>query len=165
MTAPLTVCDTCGSALRPWGGCPHCTLAAMLTPVPEDAEDAPVPEQFGDYELLEEIARGAAGVVWRARQRRPGRVVALKILRETVLPGEDAARRFRFEGEAVAQLRHPGIVTVHEIGEAGGRWFMSMELQEGGSLAGRMQSLPLREAAALLAKVARARCSMRTGAA
>lgn len=146
--------------MRPWGGCARCTLAAMLMPDcgEEESAGAAGPAAFGDYELLEEIARGGAGVVWRARQRGLGRVVALKILRESTLPGEEAARRFRFEGETVARLRHPHIVTVHEIGEAGGRWFMSMDLMAGGTLAERLKRglLSARESARLLVKVARA---------
>ncbi len=122
-----------------------------------DGDDIGKASVFGDYELLDEIARGGAGVVWRARQRRLGRVVALKILRESALPGEEAARRFRFECETVARLRHPHIVTVHEIGESGGRWFMSMDFMEGGTLAGRMKrALSPEDAARLLVKVARA---------
>ena len=145
-------CQTCGATLRPWGGCPQCTLAAMLAPLPD--EDEANPAMLGDYELLEEIARGGAGIVWRARQRRLNRTVALKVLRESSLPGEAQARRFRIEAEAAAQLRHPHIVSVHEVGEAGGRWFLSMELLAG-TLAGR-GAMPPRAAAELLGKIARA---------
>jgi Leucine-rich repeat (LRR) protein/tetratricopeptide (TPR) repeat protein len=107
---------------------------------------------------VEEIARGGMGTVWRARQRKLNRVVALKLVHESHLPGESAARRFRIEAEASAHLRHRHIVTVYEVGEIGGRYFLSMELLAGGSLADRLRREPLspRSAAELVAKVARA---------
>lgn len=139
------------------GMCVSCVFESAVG----DEAAAPVvrpPVQAGEYELLEEIARGGMGVVWRARHRRLGREVALKFVREPLLPGEDGSLRFQNEAQAAAQLRHPHIVTVHEVGEADGRWFLSMELVSGGTLADRMKRAPLdaRGAAALLAKVARA---------
>jgi len=156
-----TFCQQCSAPLEPGGCrglCPACLANLVLTDEPEPIPDETLPGEFGDFELLDEIARGGAGVVWRARQRSLGRTVALKLLRESWLPGEDAVRRFRLEAETSASLRHPNIVTVYEVGEQDGRPFLVMELIEGGSLAARLKAgaIPPREAATLLAKVARA---------
>jgi len=117
-----------------------------------------MPDRVGDYELLAEIARGGMGVVWRARQRRLKREVALKFVLEGALPGEVVARRFRQEAEVAAQLSHPHIVSIYEVGEADGRYFLCMELAEGGNLAQRLIREPFapRAAAELAVKLARA---------
>src|SRR5262249_6679320 len=109
-------------------------------------------------ELLEEMGRGGMGVVYRARQRSLNREVALKMIPFGALAGEEALRRFRAEAEAAAQLQHPNIVAIHEVGEHRGQRFFSMELVRGGTLADRLRQgpLPAREAAALLQIVARA---------
>jgi tetratricopeptide (TPR) repeat protein len=98
------------------------------------------------------------GVVYRARQRSLNREVALKMIPFGALAGEEALRRFRAEAEAAAQLQHPNIVAIHEVGERGGQHFFSMELVRGDTLADRLQHgpLPAREAASLLQLVARA---------
>ena len=91
--------------------------------------------KFGDFELLEEIAQGGMGVVFKARQNRPSRVVALKTIRPSVLrPGADAVQRFRIEAEAVARLDHPNIVPIFEMGEIRGFPFLSFKLIDGGDL-------------------------------
>jgi tetratricopeptide (TPR) repeat protein/tRNA A-37 threonylcarbamoyl transferase component Bud32 len=134
------------------------------TPHPGTTLDTTVPlssgagAAFGDYELLEEIGRGGMGVVYKARQKRLDRLVALKVVRGEGIAGADT-RRFRNEAETVAQLDHPNIVPVHEVGEQpGGLSYFSMKLIAGGSLAEqllRFRDDP-RAAAGLLAKVARA---------
>lgn len=118
----------------------------------------PLPRQFGDYELLEEIGRGGMGVVYRARQRSLDRVVALKmILRGATASPVDLAR-FRAEAESAGRLDHAHIVPVFEVGEINGQPYFSMKHVEGTTLARRLADGPLdaRAAVALLAPVARA---------
>lgn len=89
---------------------------------------------LGGYELFEEIARGGMGVVYRARQRRLGCEVAVKVLRGGEFAGVDAQRRFRREAAAAARLLHPGIVAIHEVGEDAGLLWYAMDLVRGGNL-------------------------------
>jgi eukaryotic-like serine/threonine-protein kinase len=118
---------------------------------------APV-RSFGDYELLAEIARGGMGVVYRARQKGLNRVVALKMTLAGGLATREDLHRFRTEAEAAARLRHPNIVTVHEVGEVDGQPFFSMEFIEGPTLAQRLAEGPVpgRTAAAYVRQIARA---------
>jgi tetratricopeptide (TPR) repeat protein len=118
----------------------------------------PLPRFFGDYELLEEIGLGGMGVVYRARHKRLGRLVALKTIRSGALASQDDLRRFRNEVEAVAALDHAGIVPVYAVGEHDGQQYFSMKLLEGGSLdqhVARYARDP-KAAARLVAAVARA---------
>jgi WD40 repeat protein/tRNA A-37 threonylcarbamoyl transferase component Bud32 len=113
---------------------------------------------LGNYELLEEVARGGMGLVYRARQLHLRRIVALKLIRDPSLATFSELRRFRAEAEAVAQLDHPHIVPIYEVGQADEQPFFSMKLIEGGNLtrhAARLKADP-RTAAGVMAKVARA---------
>jgi tRNA A-37 threonylcarbamoyl transferase component Bud32 len=113
---------------------------------------------FGDYELLEVIGQGGMGVIYKARQVGLNRTVALKMIRSAHLATPDDVQRFRSEAELIAQLDHPNIVPIHEIGEHQGQHYFSMKLLPGGNLVAHLPRLreDLREGVALLAKVTRA---------
>jgi WD40 repeat protein/tRNA A-37 threonylcarbamoyl transferase component Bud32 len=117
-----------------------------------------VGRSFGDYELLEEIGRGGMGVVFKARQRGLNRVVALKMNLAGQLASPIDVQRFRTEAEAVAQLQHPHIVQVFQVGEHEGLPYMALEYATGGSLARQLNGTPFRptEAARLVETLARA---------
>lgn len=83
------------------------------------------------------------GVVYRARQVALNRLVALKMILAGPHAGPEELARFRTEAEAIAQLQHPNIVQVYEIGEAEGRAYFSLEFVEGGSLASQLNGTPL----------------------
>ncbi len=122
----------------------------------EEVPDAPAAGAFGEYDLLSVIARGGMGVVYLARQRAAGRMVALKMIAAPHLAGEVVGRRFRAEAEAVAGLEHAHIVPLYDAGEVDGQLFFTMRLMEGGTLTEAMQRAPRRPDAALFSKVARA---------
>jgi eukaryotic-like serine/threonine-protein kinase len=108
------------------------------------------------YDILEEIGRGGMGVVFRARQHWPRRVVALKTVRIDNKPSRRA--RFRAEVAAAARFIHPNVISIYEVGESRGLPFFSMEYAAGGSLAHKLAQgpLPMREAAELVQMLARA---------
>jgi serine/threonine protein kinase len=92
------------------------------------------PERIGRYQIIERIGRGAMGVVYRARDEAMGRDVALKVLTADLEDEPDIRTRFHREAEAAARLSHPNIITIFDVGEDGGRFFMVMELLRGATL-------------------------------
>jgi eukaryotic-like serine/threonine-protein kinase len=100
------------------------------------------------YEIYGELGRGGMGIVYKARQRRLNRLVALKMIRGTNAD-EIQIARFKIEAEAVAALRHPNILQIYDIGEHNGFPYVALELLEGGSLSGRLMGTvpPPRQAA------------------
>ena len=98
---------------------------------------------FGDYQLLEEIARGGMGVVYRAHQRSLQRTVAVKMILAGHFAGKEMTQRFRGEAAAAGALQHPNIVAIHDIGMHRGQHFLSMDYVEGQNLAQLVGARPL----------------------
>jgi tetratricopeptide (TPR) repeat protein len=139
--APQSVPETTDSVKQPTG-------------TPELVEQAPL--DIPGYEVLGVLGRGGMGVVYKARQVRLNRVVALKMIRDGHLASAEGLARFPIEAEVVARLQHPNIVQIHEVGDWKGQPFFALEFVEGGSLAQKLQHTPLsdQDAAALVRTLA-----------
>jgi WD40 repeat protein/tRNA A-37 threonylcarbamoyl transferase component Bud32 len=110
------------------------------------------------YEILGELGRGGMGVVYKARQKKLQRMVALKMIISGVHAGPRELVRFQTEAQAVARLQHPNVVQIYEVGEAEGRPFLALEFVSGGTLSQRLTGTPLpaRRAAQMVEALARA---------
>jgi serine/threonine protein kinase len=131
--------------------------AALLPPTLEAAAERGLSAVAG-YEVLGELGRGGMGVVYKACHLRLHRVVALKMVLAGVHAGKQHLARFRHEAETVAQLQHPHVVQIYEVGEHDGRPFLALEYVPGGSLGQRLDGTPQppRAAAELIQTLARA---------
>jgi len=152
------------------GICSNCRTAnsATIAPTPTHQNDATIAQgataapastsskRVGDYDLIEEIARGGMGVVYKANHRNLNRVSAVKMILGGRFSSEEELQRFRIEAESAAKLDHPAIVPIFEIGEYEGQAFFAMKYIEGGSLAEKATSFATRpqEAVELISKVA-----------
>ena len=123
----------------------------------DDRAEPPLPE-FPGHEVLGRLGRGGMGIVYRARDVRLGRIVALKTLAEARYATREQVERFLDEARAVARLRHPNIVGIHASGEHEGQTYLSLEYVDGGSLAQRLVDGPMapRPAAEMVETLARA---------
>jgi serine/threonine protein kinase/Flp pilus assembly protein TadD len=127
-------------------------------PLSRSAAAAPSPPKGEEYEILGELGRGGMGMVYKARQLRLNRVVALKMIRAGLHADPGDLFRFQREAEAVAQLRHPNIVQIYEVGDRHGLPFFSLEYVGGGSLQKQLDGTPRppRQTAELIETLARA---------
>jgi tetratricopeptide (TPR) repeat protein len=148
ITTPLTPADPHGTVAPAGGG--RASAGELESPIPF--------ERIGGYDLLGELGRGGMGIVYKARQVSLKRLVALKMILAGPYAGPEQLARFRAEAEVLAQLQHPNVVQVYEVGEHEGRPFFSMEFVDGGGLDKKLRGNPLppREAAALVVTLARA---------
>jgi WD40 repeat protein/predicted Ser/Thr protein kinase len=130
------------------------------SPPETTVRQATLPRLFGPYELMEEVARGGMGIVYKARQIQINRTVAVKVMAAGQFASPDFVARFRTEAELAASLDHPNIVPIYEVGECEGQPYFTMRFIEGGSLSDRLGAaaspISNRAAAALLAKLAHA---------
>ncbi len=169
---PNQSCRTCGAKLSEDSPvCLGCALGNALESTP-DQKTVALPgavftseysgtsslTRFGDYELLEEIARGGMGIVYKARQITLNRLVAVKMILFGPLASAEMVRRFRTEASAAGCLQHPNIVRIHDVGLQGNQQYFVMDYVDGPSLGHlvRDRPLPAKEAARYVRIIAEA---------
>ncbi|MBL9133065.1 MAG: serine/threonine protein kinase [Verrucomicrobiaceae bacterium] len=158
MSDPVKTCPICGTPVDAGGRCARCAASLLLGAADDATEQGSALGRIAGHELIEIIARGGMGIVYRARQDEPEREVALKALPGAELMSEEARQRFRIEAEAMAKLDHPAIVPVYGLGEEDGTPFFTMKLAAGGTLAARLSTYrgKWREIAELIARISEA---------
>lgn len=142
MSSPGSVCQACGAELSqsvPDGNCPACLIKLALEPEPE----LPEGREVSHYVLMGWLGRGGMGEVYKARDLRLDRMVAIKFLPEDLASHSEALHRFEREARTASSLNHPHICTLHDVGEDDGRPFIVMELVEGETLQERLNRGPL----------------------
>ena len=102
-----------------------------------------VGDKLGPYEILSPIGAGGMGEVWKARDTRLNRIVAVKILPPRLAGSAESRDRFEREARMIASLNHPHICTLHDVGHHGGLDYLVMELLDGETLASRLMKGPL----------------------
>lgn len=150
-----SICPKCSAPISegaPQGLCPKCVLLGVATSVkPRGREGhAPAPHEiaphFPELEVLELIGVGGMGAVYKARQTKLGRLVALKVLSSELAGDAEFLERFDREARVLGRLNHPGIVTVFDSGMAGPCAYLLMEFVDGVNLRQAMQSGGFRQA-------------------
>lgn len=134
VSTPCPVCGLTGSA------CSEDALPPFVEP--PTAESKPALPAIPGYEMLEILGRGGMGMVFKARQHMPPRLVALKMIKEGLFASPTLRQRFRQEVEAVARLRHPNIIPILQVGEHEGCPYFTMEYLDGGTLHEKLGGAP-----------------------
>ncbi len=174
-TSQTPVCSRCGAPLSAdalKGLCPRCLMALNLaapTEIPGESgphetrvQPLPAPAEmarhFPQFEIIECLGRGGMGVVYKARQPKLNRIVALKVLAPEKVADAKFAERFAREAQALARLNHPNIVTVYDFGEVDGLYYLLMEFVDGVSLRELLQTRKIapEEALAIVPKICEA---------
>ncbi|HVF70431.1 MAG TPA: WD40 repeat domain-containing serine/threonine protein kinase [Chthoniobacterales bacterium] len=170
MKAGASTCPRCGTRLH--GAflgsiCPRCALEGAgswgeESTAAEEGDDLSggwkLGDRIGDYELIDLLGRGGMAVVYLARQISLDRLVALKTVSGALASESHGRERFRREARAIAQLEHPRIVSIYDIGTSGGSMYYTMDYIAGADLGRvmRTRAIPMREAASIVQKVAEA---------
>ena len=142
----INSCPKCKNEIptgAPESVCPNCLLEN------DPVEESPFPKeslgQIGNFTLVEEIARGGMGVVYKAYQEDLNRTVAIKMIRGGRFADDRELKRFQAEAEAAANLRHPGIVAIHQVGAEDGNHFFAMDFVAGGDLESWQKGQPMED--------------------
>lgn len=161
-------CTSCGASLEPDAVCLACLLGEAL--VAEDSQSgekvessfgdfaSPTAGVFGKYILRRKLGEGGMGVIWEAEDTTLRRVVALKMIRGFAFSSDVEKRRFQTEASAVAQLDHPNIVPIYEVGDIDEQPYFTMKLLDGGTLTQHLKdgAMKARNAVGIMEKLARA---------